>query len=112
MIKLSELKIENARLTRDKDLIEVQIPYLNEKLLLREKSINMLKSKIFIIDLETGEMKDKTIIDSYKTPNYYYWRNTNLQEQIAYECNADDSMFDLGYYIKFLEKKSYGKKSY
>ena len=63
---------------------------------------NKLIHKIYKFDPETGEMKG-TLIDSYKTINYKQWRHTNLQEQIAYECNDDDSMFDLGYYIKFLE---------
>ena len=64
---------------------------------------NKLIHKLYKFDPETGEMKG-TIIDSYKTPNYKNWRLTNLREQIVYECNDDDSMFDLGYYIKFLEK--------
>jgi len=93
--KLEKLESENKYL---KENLEFNNNYKKSC----EKRIKELESKLYKFDPETGEMKG-TIIDSYKTPNYYYWRNTNLQEQIAYECNDDDSMFELNHYIKFLE---------
>ena len=98
------LKSKNSKIRKaNKDFAEVVKSY-EETMKTQKMENNKLIHKLYKFDPETGEMKG-TIIDSYKTPNYYYWRNTNLQEQIAYECNDDDSMFDLGYYIKFLEKK-------
>ena len=99
------IKSKNTKLRKaNKDFAEVVKSY-EETMKTQKMENNKLIHKLYKFDPETGEMKG-TIIDSYKTIKYKQWRHTNLQEQIAYECNDDDSMFDLGYYIKFLEKKS------
>ena len=59
--------------------------------------------KIYVVNHETGEITDKTILSTYKTPKYREWRRDNLQARILAEGSDDDSDLQVIDYIKCLE---------
>ena len=98
-----EFKIQGLEtLNIEQQIINDKSHENNKKL---REEINSLLSQIYKVNPETGIIEKYTIIDSYKTPAYKQWYRENLNDQISAECNGDDSLFDIGYYIKYLENK-------
>jgi cell division septum initiation protein DivIVA len=68
---------------------------------LKENAI--LKKQLYVVDHETGEISDRTILQSYETPKFKEWRRENRNSRIQAEGSDDVSDLDLGKYIKTLE---------
>ena len=62
-----------------------------------------LKKQLYVVDHETGEISDRTILQSYETPKFKEWRRENRNSRIQAEGSDDVSDLDLGKYIKTLE---------
>ena len=63
-----------------------------------------LKKQLYVVDHETGEISDRTILSTYETPKFKEWRCENRNTRILAEGSDDVSDLDLGRYIKMLEK--------